>query len=51
MSLGVRGFIEYLVEKIDKEGTLSEGYSERERTEDVVKMIWESYDRYEEGDD
>ena len=48
MSIGIRGFVEYLVKEIDEEGTLSVGYSERERTSDVINMIWEYYDRYEE---
>jgi hypothetical protein len=47
MSLGIiRDFVVVLIEKIDSEGILGEGYSNTERAEDVIKMIWDTYEKF-----
>jgi hypothetical protein len=47
MSLGIRSFVEFVVKKIEKEGVLGQDYSSEERTQDVIDMIWQAYDDYE----
>jgi hypothetical protein len=44
MSIGTRGFIEFLIEKIKKEGIYGSGYSNEEREEDVIRTIWKAYE-------
>jgi hypothetical protein len=52
MSLGIRGFIEYLVKKIEDEGIMSGGYYSQSETEsDVIDMIWSAYESYEKVND
>lgn len=48
MSLGIRGFVEFLVAEINKEGVLGNGYSDNERLSDVIDMIWKAYDDFKE---
>jgi len=46
MSIGTRGFIEFLVEKIKYEGVLGFGYDTAEVEKDVIDMIWEAYEEF-----
>lgn len=43
MGLWERGFVEFLIEKIKKEGIRDTGWSNEERVENVIDMIWEAY--------
>lgn len=44
MSLGIRSFVELLIEKIKREGIRGQDYSDEEREQGVIDMIWESYE-------
>ena len=47
MSIGDRGFVEFLIEKIKREGILSAcSYSTDEIEQDVIDMIWEAYEEF-----
>ena len=47
MSIGNRGFVEFLIEKIKKESILSAcGYSTDEIEQNVIDMIWEAYEEF-----
>jgi len=47
MSIGTRGFIELLIDKIRYEGILSSGYHSSEEIEsDVIDMVWEAYGEF-----
>lgn len=46
MSIGDRGFVEFLVAKINEKGVISSGYSEEEIRRDIVDMIWEAYEEF-----
>jgi hypothetical protein len=43
MGLADRSFVEYLINKIKKEGIYGSGYSDSERESDVIDMIWDAY--------
>ena len=47
MSLGLRGFIEYLINEIQEKGIYGDGYSETERMDDVIKTIWNAYENWD----
>ena len=47
MSVGIRGFVEHLVDYIKQHGTLHSGmYTDDEIENDVIKMIWNAYEEY-----
>ncbi|HEY8803987.1 MAG TPA: hypothetical protein VIM70_09770 [Clostridium sp.] len=46
MTLGDRGFVEFLVKKIEKEGILGCGYDTEEIKQDIISMIWDAYDEF-----
>lgn len=43
MSIGLRGFVEFLVKKIEEEGLLGSGFTDSEREDDIIKTIWDVY--------
>ena len=49
MSLGMRGFVEFLIDRLHDEGICGDGYSEKERMDDVVETIWDAYEEWKEG--
>lgn len=46
MSIGIRGFVEYLIKDIKDTGLLGEGYSENEREEDLINIVWRCYEKF-----
>ncbi len=47
MSLGIRSFVEFLIDEIKKEGVLSSGYHSSEEIEsDIIDQIWNAYENY-----
>lgn len=46
MSFGIRGFVEFLINEIEKEGILGSGHSNSERENDVIDKIWKAYEKY-----
>jgi len=47
MSIGDRGFVEFIVEKIKNEGILNASdNSTEEIKQDVINMIWEAYEQW-----
>jgi hypothetical protein len=44
MSLDIRGFVEFLIDKIKEEGICGSGYSNEERERDVIDTIWKAYE-------
>ena len=46
MSLGIRGFVEFLISEIKKEGVRSIGWSDSEIESDVIDQIWNAYENY-----
>ena len=46
MGLWERGFVEFLIEKVKKEGILGDGYDYQERESDVIDMILEAYEEF-----
>jgi len=51
MGLWERGFVEFLIEKIKKEGLPSGGYhSDSEIESNVIDMIWDAYEKFNRED-
>ena len=48
MSIGLRGFVEYLENKIRSEGIKGCMFDDSEREDDVIDMIWDAYEEYTE---
>lgn len=47
MSIGTRGFIEFLIDKIKENGILSSGYHSSEEIEgDIIDQIWNAYEDF-----
>ena len=47
MSIGTRGFVVFLIEKIKDKGILSSGYHSSEEIEsDIIDQIWEAYEEF-----
>lgn len=46
MSLGIRGFVEFLISEIRKEGVRGEGWSQQEVESDIIDQIWNAYEKY-----
>ena len=46
MSMYLRSFTDFLAKKIEREGIRGEGYSDEERENDVVDMLYDGLDEY-----
>ena len=46
MSMYLRSFTDFLAEKIGREGIRGEGYSNEERVNDVIDMLYDGLDEY-----
>ena len=46
MSMYLRSFTDFLAEKIGREGIRGEGYSDEERVNDVIDMLYDGLDEY-----
>lgn len=47
MSIGLRGFVEFIIDEINKKGVRSSGWSEEEIRSDVIDMIWDAYCKWD----
>lgn len=50
MSLELRGFVEFLVKEIEKEGVRGSGWSQQEVESDVIDQIWNAYEKWNTKD-
>jgi len=47
MSLGIRSFVEFLINEIEINGVLSSDYHSSEEIEgDIIDQIWDAYEKY-----
>ena len=46
MSLGIRGFVEFLIDEINKEGIVTCGWSDETVQSRVIDQIWNAYEKW-----
>jgi len=48
MSLGLRGFIEYLINEIKRQDIVGTNHNINQIEENVINVIWDAYEKWEE---
>jgi len=46
MSLGIRGFVEYLINEIKRQGIVGTNHNIKQIEENVINVIWNTYENW-----